>query len=103
VRKTDSPLVATADGKRPTHDDSRLPDEIRFVKFSSITWTHDSKGFFYQRFPDRATHGSAETDQAGTETDDDKHAMLYYHRVGTPQSTPSYPFEEIVSLIPVNI
>jgi hypothetical protein len=26
----------------------RLPDELHFVKFSSIAWTHDSKGFFYQ-------------------------------------------------------
>lgn len=31
-----------------SHDDGRLPEEIRYVKFSSITWTHDSKGFFYQ-------------------------------------------------------
>lgn len=86
MRKTDVPLAVTADGKRPSHDDGRLPDEIRFVKFSTITWTHDSKGFFYQRFPDRATHGSVESDLAGTETEDDRNAMLYYHRVGTPQS-----------------
>lgn len=47
VRKTDTPLEEKGD-KRPSHDDGRLPDEIRFVKFSNITWTHDSKGFFYQ-------------------------------------------------------
>lgn len=41
-----------------------------------------------QRFPDRAAHGSAASDKAGTETDDDKNAMLYYHRVGTAQSEP---------------
>ena len=33
---------------KPGPDDGRLPDEIRFVKFSSIAWTHDDKGFFYQ-------------------------------------------------------
>ncbi|KAI0081447.1 hypothetical protein K474DRAFT_1587789 [Panus rudis PR-1116 ss-1] len=85
VRPTSAPL-ASVEGKTVSHDDKRLSDEIRFVKFSSISWTHDSKGFFYQRFPDRASHGDAAEDKAGTETQSDKDAMLYYHRVGTPQS-----------------
>lgn len=88
-----------------SHDDGRLPDEVRFVKFSSVTWTHDSKGFFYQvrvscsshekrnlhnvfqRYPERKAHGSAADDVAGTETESDMNAMLYYHRVGTIQGT----------------
>ncbi|KAI0699823.1 prolyl oligopeptidase [Cytidiella melzeri] len=78
VRSTSAPLAQI--------DDSRLEDEIRFVKFSSISWSHDSKGFFYQRYPERKSHGTANDDLAGTETDSDKNAMLYYHRVGTPQT-----------------
>lgn len=45
VRRTSDPL---APGVDEDHHIERLSEEIRFVKFSSITWTHDSKGFFYQ-------------------------------------------------------
>ncbi|KAH9950170.1 prolyl oligopeptidase [Amylocystis lapponica] len=85
VRPTSAPF-ASQGNLRPSHDDERLPDEIRYVKFSSVTWTHDSKGFFYQRYPSRDFHGSAAEDIAGTETDSDLNAMVYYHRVGTTQS-----------------
>lgn len=47
MRPSDRPLASTSDGQKPEHHDGRLPEEIRFVKFSSIVWTHDSKGFFY--------------------------------------------------------
>lgn len=53
VRPTSAPLVASPDGTRPSHDEGRLSEEIRYVKFSGITWSPDSKGFFYQvRFRD---------------------------------------------------
>lgn len=47
VRRTSEPFAAIG-GQPNDHHAKRLAEEIRFVKFSSITWTHDSKGFFYQ-------------------------------------------------------
>ncbi|KAH8092482.1 prolyl oligopeptidase [Cristinia sonorae] len=80
VRPTSAPLAAV-DGKKVSHDEGRLQDELKFVKFTSLTWTHDNKGFFYQRFP--AKEGAETT---GIQTGSDTNAMLYYHRIGTPQS-----------------
>ncbi|KAH0586963.1 hypothetical protein H2248_005791 [Termitomyces sp. 'cryptogamus'] len=78
VRSTDSPLseVAKASGK----DDERFPDVIEHVKFSSIKWSKDSKGFFYQRYP------APKQVKNGIETSGDVDAMVYYHRLGTNQS-----------------
>ncbi|KAF4574478.1 hypothetical protein EYR36_005813 [Pleurotus pulmonarius] len=88
VRSTEHPFALTEEGHRPSHenDPGRFPEEVRFVKFSSIVWTHDSKGFFYHRYPDRESHGLATDDTAGTETEGDVNAMLCYHRIDTPQS-----------------
>lgn len=58
----------------------RLADRIENVKFSSATFTHDDKGLLYQTFP------SASVSDKGTETDANKDAQLWYHRIGTPQS-----------------
>lgn len=79
IRSTENPLT---DAK----NDLRLSDELRFVKFSGISWTHDSKGFFYQRFPDRSSHNTANSDKAAAVTGGDKDAQLLYHKIGTHQS-----------------
>ncbi|KAH7344156.1 prolyl oligopeptidase [Rhizoctonia solani] len=62
----------------------RMDDEIKYVKFSSIVWSPNDEGFFYQRYPTRASHADA-VDAAGTEIEEDKFAKLYFHRLGTPQ------------------
>ncbi|BGP47335.1 hypothetical protein JCM10450v2_003187 [Rhodotorula kratochvilovae] len=81
------PTSAPHDPKQEVgKDEGRLDEVLRFVKFSGIGWSKDSKGFFYQRFPERQNHGADTDDKAGTETDKDVNAAVYYHRVGTPQS-----------------
>lgn len=56
-----------------------LPDELVWVKFSGMTWTHDSKGFFYSRYaaPEDQTIKTAGTGKQKLES-----PRLYYHRLG---------------------
>jgi prolyl oligopeptidase len=55
-----------------------LPDQVKWMRFSDISWTQDSKGFFYSRYPEPPKDKVLEAALSG-------HA-LYYHRIGTPQS-----------------
>ncbi|AEE35801.1 Prolyl oligopeptidase family protein [Arabidopsis thaliana] len=59
------------------------PDTLSWVKFTGITWTHDSKGFFYGRYP---APKEGEDIDAGTETNSNLYHELYYHFIGTDQS-----------------
>ena len=62
-----------------------LDDRIDWFRFSGISWTKDSKGFFYSRFPEPP---KGQELQAALE-----HQKLYYHRVGTPQSQDRLVYE----------
>ena len=53
-------------------------DEVRWMRFSDLSWTQDGKGFFYSRYPEPPADKVLEAALAN-------HA-LYYHRAGTPQS-----------------
>ncbi|MBI4784889.1 MAG: S9 family peptidase [Oscillatoriophycideae cyanobacterium NC_groundwater_1537_Pr4_S-0.65um_50_18] len=55
-----------------------LSDHLKWVKFSGVSWTHDSQGFFYSRYdePNETTKLEAVN----------YYQKLYYHRLGTPQS-----------------
>jgi len=55
-----------------------LPDAVRWMRFSDISWTRDAKGFFYSRYPEPPKNKVLEAALSGQ--------ALYYHRVGTPQS-----------------
>lgn len=55
-----------------------LEDHIRWVKFSGISWTPNSTGFYYSRFDEP---------QEGAEYKDALYYQkLYYHKLGTPQN-----------------
>ncbi|MGN6313919.1 MAG: prolyl oligopeptidase family serine peptidase [Rhodanobacteraceae bacterium] len=55
-----------------------LPDQVKWVKFSGLSWTNDNKGFFYSRYPE-PPKGEAIQNRV-------ENQALYYHKLGTPQS-----------------
>jgi prolyl oligopeptidase len=55
-----------------------LADEVKWMRFSGLSWTKDSKGFFYSRYPEPPKNKVLEAALSGQ--------ALYYHRIGTPQS-----------------
>ncbi|CAN5235647.1 prolyl oligopeptidase family serine peptidase [soil metagenome] len=62
-----------------------LPDELKWIKFSSVSWTHDHKGFFYSRFPEPTKDDTFQALNTGMK--------LYYHTLGTPQSDDKLIYE----------
>jgi prolyl oligopeptidase len=60
--------------------DADMPDEIKWIKFGGATWTLDNKGFFYGRYDQPIENG-------GEFHAVNKFQKLYYHRLGTSQSS----------------
>jgi prolyl oligopeptidase len=56
----------------------QLTDTIRWVKFSSLAWTKDGKGFFYGRYPEPPQGQALQVAL--------RDKKIYYHALGTPQS-----------------
>jgi prolyl oligopeptidase len=63
----------------------QLPDAIKWVKFSSIAWTEDGKGFFYGRYPEPPPGKALEAAIS------DK--KIFYHLLGTAQSADRLIYE----------
>ncbi len=55
-----------------------LVEQLDYLKFTGITWTHDDRGFFYSKYPD------PKSDEAFTGLN--LEGKLMYHRLGTDQS-----------------
>ncbi len=55
-----------------------LTDELKWVKFSGVSWTKDSRGFFYSRY-DEPKEGAAFQSL-------NKNQKVFYHRVGSSQA-----------------
>ena len=62
-----------------------LHEELKWIKFSSVSWTPDNKGFFYGRY--------AEPNEATKLVDTNYFQKLYYHRVGTSQADDKLIYE----------
>lgn len=56
-----------------------LPDDLRWVKFSSIAWTKDGRGFFYCRYPEPPP-------DANPMWHPNLKQKVYYHRLGSSQA-----------------
>jgi prolyl oligopeptidase len=61
-----------------------LPDLLKWVKFSGVSWTKDDKGFFYSRYDEPKGTALREANYF---------QKLYYHRLGTPQSEDKLIYE----------
>lgn len=59
-----------------------LPEVIRQTKFTRVSWSPDSAGFYYSRYP---------LDADG-EADDSKQTSVYYHQVDTAQEADRHVF-----------
>ena len=76
-----------------------LSDEIKWVKFSNVSWTKEGRGFFYARY--------LEPKEGDAFQSLNKNQRVFYHRVGTSQAQdvlvyerpdfPDWGFETLVS------
>jgi prolyl oligopeptidase len=62
-----------------------LDDELKWVKFSNVSWTKDGKGFFYGRYQEPTKGAKFQSLNLNQK--------LMYHRVGTPQSEDTLVYE----------
>jgi prolyl oligopeptidase len=62
-----------------------LPDKLKWVKFSRVSWTADGRGFYYSRY--------AEPPPGQQYTGQNYFQKLYYHCLGQPQEQDTLVYE----------
>jgi len=60
-------------------------EKLKWCKFSNMAWTHNHKGFYYNRFPNPETV---------PKEDRNKYSKIFYHKIGTPQSDDILVYED---------
>lgn len=63
----------------------QLTDKLQWVKFSGISWK-GNEGFYYSRYP--------EADEKNKLTNQNQNHKLYYHKLGTPQTSDALIYED---------
>ena len=61
-----------------------LPDEVKWVKFSDLSWAGDGSGFYYSRFEAPSA--------GGTYQSLNQNQKVYFHKLGTAQSADQLMF-----------
>lgn len=64
-----------------------LDEELKWLKFTSVAWTPDGKGFYYSRYP-RPEEGEAFQSL-------NMNMKVYYHRLGSAQSADELVHEDL--------
>jgi prolyl oligopeptidase len=61
-----------------------LSDDLKWVKFSGVSWTRDGKGFFYSRYDEPKSDALKATNYF---------QKIYFHKLGTPQAEDMLVYE----------
>ncbi|MEQ8786016.1 MAG: prolyl oligopeptidase family serine peptidase [Pirellulaceae bacterium] len=70
---------------RDTRTGEDLADDLKWIKFSAVSWKPDGSGFFYSRYD--------EPDEETKFTGANYYQKLYFHKLGDPQSNDRLIYE----------
>ena len=68
---------------KDAHTMKDLPDTISWLKFTSVEWSLDSLGFFYNTFDPPKNKEIGKKSGAGKETEKLVNMKVLYHKIGT--------------------